>query len=87
MFLILIFDSLPIETKLKILSEIIGKTHGIRLRINPPINAKINACINVICKDSELLSFDLTCNVANCWFQLSEYCWFQFHLKSNNDHY
>ena len=52
---ILIFatDSLPIETKLKTFNEITGNTHGIRLRIKPPINAKMIACIN---ERDELLS-------------------------------
>jgi hypothetical protein len=39
----LVGDSFPIETKLKTLREITGKTHGIRLSINPPIKAKIIA--------------------------------------------
>ena len=28
------------DTKLRTLSEIIGKTHGIKFKISPPINAK-----------------------------------------------
>ena len=53
--LIFRLDSLPIETKLNILREIIGNTHGIRFRIRPPRNAKIKACKNVT--SSELDSF------------------------------
>jgi hypothetical protein len=36
----------PIETKLKTFKEITGKTQGMRLRMRPPINAKIMAFHN-----------------------------------------
>ena len=40
---ILLLELPPIETKLSIFKEIIGKTQGIRFNIIPPINAKIIA--------------------------------------------
>ena len=41
--LIFFLELPPIETKLNIFKEIIGKTHGIKFNIMPPINAKIIA--------------------------------------------
>ena len=38
--LIFVFELPPIEIKLRALSEIIGKTQGIRFKISPPMNAK-----------------------------------------------
>ncbi len=46
--LIFCFDSFPSDTKLKIFKDIIGKTHGIRLSIKPPMNANIIACKKLI---------------------------------------
>ena len=46
--LIFDFDSFPKETKLKIFKEIIGKTHGIKLSIKPPMNANKSACKKLI---------------------------------------
>ena len=34
----------PAVAKLSTFSDRIGKTHGIRLRISPPINANSSAC-------------------------------------------
>ena len=41
--LIFLLELPPIDTKLSIFKEIIGKTHGIKFKITPPINAKIIA--------------------------------------------
>ena len=41
--LILFLELPPIETKLSIFKEMIGKTQGIKFKIMPPINAKIIA--------------------------------------------
>ena len=43
---------LPKDTKLNIFKEIIGKTHGIKLSIKPPMNANNRACKKV--KDESL---------------------------------
>ena len=45
----------PIETKLNTFSEMTGNTHGIKLRIKPPINAKINAVIKEVPSSLESL--------------------------------
>ena len=42
-FLIISFDSPPIETKLNTLRDIIGNTQGIKFKIKPPINANNKA--------------------------------------------
>ena len=57
--LILNVESPPSEIKLSTFKEIIGNTQGIKFKIRPPINAKINACIIVIvCFES--LSTDIS---------------------------
>ena len=51
-----------IETKLRTFNEIIGKTHGIKFKIKPPINAKIKACKNEILREF-LVAFSISASI------------------------